>query len=127
MDGTPDEEFKLDFGESPHNFLGIYSLVVLPNGKAIVAGGFTMVNGLSRMYVSRVDTESRQPRLDSTLTNGALTLFWPTNYSEFGLEQAEALLNGQWVPYSGSVEVKNGRFLVPAAVTGFSAFFRLKR
>jgi uncharacterized delta-60 repeat protein len=65
-DGTPDSTF--DAGESPDSF--IRSISICPDGKVIVQGPFTNINGMNRMNLVRLNADGS---IDATFNPASRT------------------------------------------------------
>ncbi|UOQ54076.1 T9SS type A sorting domain-containing protein [Hymenobacter cellulosivorans] len=65
LDGTPDPTFNMD-GLGANGYVS--TVLVQPNGKILVGGGFTTFNGQARSMVVRLNTDGS---LDNTFTFGS--------------------------------------------------------
>ncbi len=104
----------------------VNSLSVQPDGKVVIGGNFTMVNGVALWRVARLLGDFL-PSLDIRLSNGFVTLSWPGTGLNFHLQETTDLsLSNSWSPVAQPAVTNAGQISVTVPVTGGQKFFRLK-
>jgi hypothetical protein len=67
-----------------------------------------------------------QAKLDMVQANGAITVSWPSTFTNCVLQKATSFADANWSNVPQPTAVSNGRYSFTTAATG-SAFFRLKQ
>lgn len=112
----------LDAGEGT----AVNSLSVQPDGKVVIGGNFTLVNGVALWRVARL-LGDYVPSLDIGLSNGLVILSWPGTGLNFHLQETTDLsLSNSWSPVAQPALTNAGQISVTVPVTGGQKFFRLK-
>ncbi|MCI0746199.1 MAG: hypothetical protein L0Y58_12405 [Verrucomicrobia subdivision 3 bacterium] len=102
-DGSPDWSFGLVIGN--HNSGGVGALAVQPDGKVVIGGGFTTVNGTNRYGIARLNTDGS---LDGSFQNGMSGVGVRTNDGYSGVVGAVALQPDGKVLIGGWFTTVNG-------------------
>jgi hypothetical protein len=97
-----------------------------PDGKVVIGGDFTTVNGVLRSQVARFFGTDLAPGLNIVQSKGSLTISWPLSATGFVLDHS-LTTTGIWsqvnFPYATNANVI--QVTVPAP-TG-TKFFRLRK
>jgi uncharacterized delta-60 repeat protein len=121
-DGSLDSSFDPGTGANG----SIVSVALQPDGKVLIAGDFTTVNGVVRPDVARLYGDSTLPSLGITRSNSFAVLSWPAAFGNFQLQENTnvALPNG-WSAVVASRSTNNNFISVTLPGTGSRKFFRL--
>jgi hypothetical protein len=103
----------------------VRSIVLQPDGKMVIGGEFTTVNGAVRPYVARLLGDP-PPELSITLANGIATLSWPASASNLQLQESADLGLTGWLPVLQTVVNTGTEISVTVPASAGRKFFRLK-
>ena len=104
----------------------VNSLSVQPDGKIVIGGNFTLVNGVALWRVARLLGDFL-PALDIGLSHEFVILSWPGTGLNFHLQETTDLsLSNSWSPVTQPALTNAGQISVTVPVTGGQKFFRLK-
>jgi uncharacterized delta-60 repeat protein len=83
-----DSNGSLDLGFNPGAGAdgSVYAIALQPDGKVLIGGWFTTVNGVLRPHLARLYGDSR-PSLNITRSNAAVIISWPSPSTGFTLQQ----------------------------------------
>jgi len=122
-DGSLDLSFSSDTGPNST----VTSMALQPDGKVLLAGHFTTVNGAARSYLARLFGDVISPSLHLTLTNGIAALAWPVSALNFQLQESTNFeLPNTWSPVVQAAVTNGGQISVTVPASGTQKFFRLK-
>ena len=124
-DGSLDSSFNPGTGAN-----GIVrSLALQPDGKVLVGGDFTTVNGVVRPHVARLFGNSVVPSstLNIARSDASMILSWPVTTLNFQLQESTNLsLPNSWSPVAQPAVTSGAQISVTVPGNGARKFFRLK-
>jgi hypothetical protein len=98
---------------------------VQADGRVLIGGWFTEVNGSARVGLARLETQSTAPSLSIAVgSNGNVVLSWPEGGS-FVLE-AKTLNASAWITLGDSPVVVNGKNCITTSCSGLGNLYRLR-
>jgi uncharacterized delta-60 repeat protein len=104
----------------------VSSIMLQQDGKIVVAGAFTNINGVSQPYLARLLNDwpvLETERIDDT----RLRMFWPAAYTNFFLRSAAEATSSNW-PIVLLPPVITGNYrVVTNVIDSSNRFFRLRR
>jgi uncharacterized delta-60 repeat protein len=125
--GSQDETFN------PGADAGVFATVFQPDGKMLIAGGFTQfgefwMDGVVRPYVARLygDFIPPLPSLTIARADSSVIISWPTGATGVGLFESTNLSNSCWSPVAQSMVTNGSQISVTVPTSAGSKFFRLK-
>jgi uncharacterized delta-60 repeat protein len=122
-DGTLDMTFNA--GTAANDW--IVSVLPQADGKLLVAGRFTIINGVPSAYVARLLGDPIAS-LDVSHSDKGLTLSWPTNAVGFTLQSTTNLSDrSSWTPVLTVPVIEASRNQIADAISGPAKFYRLRR
>ncbi len=125
--GSQDETFN------PGADVGVFATAFQPDGKMLIAGGFTQfgefwMDGVVRPYVARLygDFIAPLPSLTIARADSSVIISWPTGATGVGLFESTNLSNSCWSPVAQSMVTNGSQISVTVPTSAGSKFFRLK-
>jgi uncharacterized delta-60 repeat protein len=103
----------------------VRSIALQPDGKVIIGGDFTVVNGAVRPRVARLYGDSA-PSLNITRSNGFVIVSWPVTGLNFQLQESTNLFPAAWSPVAQAAVTNASQISVTLPTIGGRKFFRLK-
>ena len=114
-------------GTDADNRGSVRSIALQSDGKVLIGGDFTTVNGVARPYVARLYGDSVAPSLSLARSNGFVIVSWPSSSTGFVLQQSTDMNLSHWTTPSQTV-AENGttRFISvnPAAGNRYYRLFK---
>jgi len=105
----------------------VRSVVVQSDGKVLIGGEFTTVNGVPRPRVARLYGDSVALSLRITLSNTFVIVSWPVMSLNFQLQESTNLsLPNSWSPAAQPAVMNAGQISVTVPTTVGRKLFRLK-
>jgi uncharacterized delta-60 repeat protein len=103
----------------------VRSIALQPDGKVIIGGDFTVVNGAVRPRVARLYGDSA-PSLNITRSNAFVIVSWPVTGLNFQLQESTNLFPAAWSPVVQPAVTNASQISVTLPTIGGRKFFRLK-
>jgi hypothetical protein len=123
--GSPDVSFGTGINDDYYS-PAVNSMVVQSDGRVLIGGEFTTVNGVVRPRVARLYGDSA-PSLNIARSNPFVILSWPVTNLSFQLQESTNLsLPNSWIPAAQSAVTNAGQISVTVPTTVGRKFFRLK-
>jgi uncharacterized delta-60 repeat protein len=125
-DGSLDSSFNCITGG--HDF-GDYvrSIALQSDGKILIGGDFTTVNGVVRPYVARVYGDPVAPTLSITRSNSSLVVSWSEPFGGYQLQGSTNLsLANSWSAVAQAASTNDAQIFVTVPTSASSQFFRLQ-
>jgi len=111
-------------GTGPNGVVG--SIALQPDGKVLISGDFTMLNGVLRPRVARLYGDFI-PSLSIARSNAFVLVSWPVSGTNFRLEENTNLsLANDWSAVGETPSTNNNFISVSLPATGSRKFFRLR-
>jgi uncharacterized delta-60 repeat protein len=129
--GSPDSSFNPGTGASsliPGTGINgvVYSVGLQPDGKVLIGGAFTTVNGVVRPFIARLYGDSA-PSLNIARSNAFVIVSWPVTGLNFQLQESTNLsLPNSWSPVAQPAVTNAGQISMTVPTTVGRKFFRLK-
>jgi hypothetical protein len=106
---------------------GVRTISLESDGKVLIGGDFTTVNGVVRPYVARLFGDAVAQSLSITQSNGFVIISWPVTALGFQLQETTNLaLPNSWSPVGQPAVTNAGQISVSLPATVGSRFFRLE-
>ena len=103
----------------------VRSIALQPDGKVLIGGDFTTVNGVARPYVARLYGDSA-PSLNIARSNAFVIISWPVTGLNFHLQANTNLsLPNSWSAVTQLATTNANRVSVTVSTTAPRKFFRL--
>jgi uncharacterized delta-60 repeat protein len=103
----------------------VHSIALQSDGKVIIGGDFTIVNGVARPRVARLYGDSA-PSLNIARSNAFVSVSWPVSGLSFQLQETTNLsLPNSWSPVAQAAVTNAGQISVTVPTTVGPKFFRL--
>jgi uncharacterized delta-60 repeat protein len=123
-DGVLDEGFSPGSGASGPDYPSVLGIAVQSDGRAVIGGNFTAINGTGRNFIARLLSDG----LNIRLSESAVVLAWPTNLCGFTLQSAENLTAPvDWSDCTNVPVVMGAEFMSTNAILGSGQYYRLKK
>jgi uncharacterized delta-60 repeat protein len=123
-DGGLDEDFDPGSGASGPDYPSVLGIAVQADGRPIIGGNFTTVNGAGRGYIARLLSDG----LGIRGSGPNVILHWPTNLSSFKLQSAYNLSAPvAWIDCTNVPIVSGAEFMVTNPILGISNYYRLNK
>ncbi len=103
----------------------VRSIVLQPDGKVLIGGDFTTVNGVLRLYVARLFGNSIAPALNITQSGDFMIVSWPSAATGFVLQQSIDLKKPNWTAPPETVTDTGTTKSISVSPAPGSRFFRL--
>jgi uncharacterized delta-60 repeat protein len=120
---------SLDTGFNPGTGANgvVRSIALQSDGKVLIGGDFTSVNGVVRWQVARLYGDFIAPSLSIARSNAFLIVSWPVTGLNFQLQETTDLsLANSWSPVAQPAVTNAGRVSVTVPAGVGRRFFRLK-
>jgi hypothetical protein len=106
----------------------VRSILLQPDGKVLIGGNFTAVNGEARPYVARLYGDAVVlPSVNIARSNAFVIVSWPMTSLNFQLQETtDLLLPNSWSPVAQAAVTNFGQISVSVPTTVGRKFFRLK-
>jgi uncharacterized delta-60 repeat protein len=106
----------------------VRSILLQPDGKVLIGGNFTAVNGVARPYIARLYGDAVVlPSVNIARSNAFVIVSWPVTGLNFQLQEATNLaLPNSWSPVAQSAVTNAGQVSVTVPTIAPRKFFRLK-
>jgi Domain of unknown function (DUF5122) beta-propeller len=103
------------------------SIVLQSDGKVLIGGDFTVVNGVVRLQVARLYGHFFAPSLSIARSNTFVIVSWPVTGLNFQLQESTNLsLPQSWSPVGQFAVTNTGQISVTVPTAVGRKFFRLK-
>jgi uncharacterized delta-60 repeat protein len=99
----------------------VNAIVVQPDGRILIGGNFTTVNGISRPYVARL---LNRPVI---ALRKSLQFSWPSVYTNYTLEWSATAPSTEWTPVSPAPVSSAGIWSVTNDISAPARFYRLRQ
>jgi uncharacterized delta-60 repeat protein len=135
-DGSLDTDFDPGLGAQASLFdsdTSVYAVALQPDGKVLMGGHFTTVNGVPRWGIARlhggvrVPPEPERPQLRITLSGSIVILSWPASATGFRLQHRLALGASIWSDVATPPLTFGDEQLVVLSATAPQCFHRLMK
>ena len=104
----------------------VEALALQPDGKVLLSGKFTTINGVVRPHVARLFGDSIAPLLSLTRSNGLATLTWSLTTLNFQLQESTNLaLPNAWSQVVQPAVTNGAQVSVTVPTSAARKFFRL--
>lgn len=118
--GALDPDFNPDVNGS------VWDMAIQADGKILIAGSFTSVNGVPRNFARLLGQDA--PSLQGRPIGNQLILSWPTNAVGFTLQSTLALTTSvAWVDVTNAPVPIGAHFTVTNTFSGSARFYRLRK
>lgn len=118
-DGLLDESFRPTV--DPNEWVS--SIVLQPDGRIIIGGHFTSVDGVPRSRIARLWGD---PFLTSErVTSDSVRIKWPSVYTNYVLQSASTLPSTNWTTIANAPVALSSEWVVTNAIGDSNQFFRL--
>ena len=105
----------------------VRSLALQSDGRVLIGGDFTTVNGVVRPHVARLYGDSVAPSLNIARSNTFVIVSWPATGLNFQLQEtADLTLPNSWFAVAQPAVTNAGQISVTVPTTVGPKFFRLK-
>jgi len=105
----------------------VSSIALQPDGKVLIGGDFTTVNGVVRLQVARLYGDFFAPSLSIARSNAFVIVSWPVTGLNFQLqENTDLSLPNSWSPVAQPAVTNGNQVSSTIPATAVRMFFRLK-
>jgi uncharacterized delta-60 repeat protein len=120
--GSVDGSFNPGTGASE----SVRTVALQSDGKVLIGGDFTAINGVVRPHIARLYGDSAAPSLSISLANGLVTVSWPVTGLSFQLQESTNFaLPDSWSPVAQPAVTNLNHTSVTVPATIGRQFFRL--
>jgi uncharacterized delta-60 repeat protein len=119
-DGSFDDSF--DSGLGPNGWVS--DLALQNDGKVLIVGNFTSVDGIPRNGIARLHGD---PRLSAQSVPQGVEISWPSIYTNFVLQTASILPSTNWITVTNSPVLLSNFCVLTNPITSSNQFFRLAK
>ena len=123
-DGSLDTNFNPGTGVNG----SVLAITLQPDGKVLIGGSFTAVNGVVRSNIARLyGDSSSSPSLNIARSNASVILSWPVSGLNFQVQENTNLaLPNSWSPVAQPAVTNGAQISVTVPASVARKFFRLK-
>jgi len=104
----------------------VRSIALQSDGKILIGGDFTTVNGVLRPYIARLYGDPVAPSLSIARSNTSVIVSWPVTGLNFQLQQSTNLGPAAWSPVAQAAVTNAGQISVTVPTTNWRKLFRLE-
>lgn len=122
-DGSLDSSFNPGTGANG----AVRTIALRSDGKLLVGGDFTTVNGVVRPHLARLFGDATAPALGIARSNATMIVSWPETGLNFQLQESTNFsVPNSWSPVEQPAITNAGQISISLPTTVGSQFFRLK-